>query len=424
MTKNDVKPEILSPAGDWTSLNAAIDGGCDAVYFGIKGLNMRAGAKNFLPTDMKAIVRHCNKHDVKSYLALNTIVYEDELPKIKDLLNIAKLAGVDAVICWDLGVVNEAKRKGIDIHLSTQMSVANSESIIHFYEHLGIRRFVLARECTLNHIRQIQKRLSKRLGERAGEIEIECFVHGAMCVSISGRCFLSTFLYGKSANRGECLQPCRREYTIRDKDEKYNLTLGNNYILSPKDLCTLPFLEKLIEAKINSFKIEGRNRSPEYVYTVTKAYREAVDYYFENRNSPQFKKDFDKLKTRLLARLEKVFNRGFSSGFYMGQPINQWTDGGGNKSPTKKEYVGIITKYYRRIGVAEIKIEAKGINSGDRLIIQGPSTGVVIQTASSLEKEHEKISSAKKGETIACKVIKRVRPKDRVFVEVQANPSS
>lgn len=413
---SDKKPEIMAPAGDWISLRAALAAGCDAVYFGIRGRNMRAGADNFSASEMKRITRLCHQNGQKAYLALNTIVYEKELPKILVILDRAKQAGVDAVICWDFAVISACISRKLPVYLSTQVSVANTGAILHFYKTFGIKRFVLARECSLKDIRQIKKHLAAALGQNADEIEIEVFIHGAMCVSISGRCFLSQFQFNKSANRGECIQPCRREYQITDIEEQHRFTLGSNYILSPKDLCTLPFIEKLIETGISSFKIEGRNRSPEYVSTITAAYRHAIDFYLENRNRRGFKNAFAALKQDLMGNVKKVYNRGVSSGFFLGKPLNEWTDQHGSLATTRKAYSGLVLKYYRKAGVAEVRIESNSFNKGDEIMFQGKTTGSFSQVAGSLEIEHRQISRAEKGSVLAVKTKKQVRPNDRLYV--------
>jgi len=410
------KPEIMSPAGDQVSLQTAINAGCDAVYFGVEGLNMRAAAKNFTVNDLPEISALCHKNNVKAYLTLNVIVYESELETANKILNAAKSAGIDAVICWDFSVIQMAEKIGLPIFLSTQMSVSNSESLVFFYKKLGIKRFVLARECSLDDIIKIQEKMREILGKESEKIEIEVFVHGAMCVSVSGRCFLSQNQFGKSGNRGECVQPCRREYLITDKEEEFSFRLGNNYILSPKDLCTLPFIEKLIEAGISSFKIEGRNRNPEYVSTVTAAYRKAVDFYFANKTNKNFVEEFEFFKKELVTELEKVYNRGFSTGFFLGKPVDEWTKKYGSSSTTFKLYSGTVKKYFRKAGVAEIKIENEEFIKGDEIIFQGATTGSHSQIAGSIEIEHQQIQTAGRGQLVAVKTSLRVRPNDRVFV--------
>jgi putative protease len=385
--------ELISPAGDWISLRAAVEAGADAVYFGLKEYSMRAAAKNFNLSELKKVVEFCHKNKVKAYLTLNTIIYENELDKIKKILKEAKKAKVDAVHAWDMSVVEEARKLKIPVHLSTQASVSNSESA-EFYKKIGISRIILARECNLKQIREIKKKVKA--------LEIEVFVHGAMCVSVSGRCFISQFLFNKSANRGECLQPCRREYIVEDIEEGHKLKLGSNYVMSPKDLCTLPFIDKLIKAGIDAFKIEGRNRSPEYVKIVTEAYREAIDKGY---------------RPELLEKVKTVYNRGFSSGFYLGLPIlKDWTDVHGTKATTRKVYVGKIMHFYNKIKVAEIKIEARGLNKGDNLMIQGPTTGIFEQELESMEINHKKIEEAGKGKLIAVKLSKLSRKNDKIFV--------
>ncbi len=260
--------ELISPVQDFVSLTAAIDAGADAVYFGLKEFSMRAKAKNFNLKELKKAVEICHKNNVKAYLTLNTIVYENELEQIKIILKKAKEAKIDAVHAWDMAVVKEALKLKISVHLSTQASVSNSEAA-SFYKKMGVSRVILARECSLKQIKEIKKKVK--------DLEVEVFVHGAMCVSVSGRCFMSHFLFGKSANRGECIQPCRRKYVVYEPEDKYKLALGEDYVMSPKDLCALPFIDKLISAGVDAFKIEGRNRSPEYVKVVTEVYREAID---------------------------------------------------------------------------------------------------------------------------------------------------
>ncbi len=410
-----ITPEIMSPAGDFTALRAALDAGADAVYFGVKDMNMRNTAKNFTEHDFSDITTLCHSYNAKAYLAVNIIVYQHELKRVSNILNYAKNAAVDAVICWDFAVISLARSMCLPVFLSTQASVSNAESILFYYSTCGIRRFVLARECSLNDIAHIRTHLHDTLGkDSAASIQLETFVHGAMCVSVSGRCFLSQFHYGASANRGECYQPCRREYSVSCKDEKKSFTLENNYILSPKDLCTIPFIEKLIDTGIDSFKIEGRNRSPEYVSTVTRVYRTLVDYYCSH--SPVDPDAFNALKKASMEDVAKVYNRGFSSGFYMGKPIDEWTDAYGSSSTHLKLYSGYVTKFYRKPSVAEIKIENEEFKCGDTLMIQGPSTGVYTFVAHSIEVEHTKIEQTKRGTPVAVRTEQRVRPNDRVFV--------
>ncbi|MFO8016441.1 MAG: peptidase U32 family protein, partial [Candidatus Woesearchaeota archaeon] len=334
------KPELLSPASDFTSLRAAIDAGADAVYFGVKGLNMRATAKNFTAAQLDRAVRQCHDNDARAYLTLNNIVYSKELGKVRKIVSEAKKAGIDAIICWDPAVIGEARKAGIPVHISTQASVSNPDSAM-FYKRLGAERIIPARELNLNQIKEMRKK---------AKIEVECFVHGAMCVSISGRCFMSQHIFGRSANRGDCLQPCRRKYRVKleDVEEGHELELGEDHVMSPRDLCTLPFIEKLISAGIDAFKIEGRARSPEYVKTVTECYRSAIDAYSEGRLTRELKSD-------LMRKLGTVYNREFSPGFYLGKPVREWASPE-TKATEKKAYIGKVKNYYPKQSVAVVKL--------------------------------------------------------------------
>ncbi len=417
MSTRTQKPELMSPAGDWTCLRAALKAGADAVYFGVRGMNMRANYKNFTVPQLPRIASECHAAGARAYLALNTIVYEPELRKVERILLAARDAGIDRIICWDFAVVEKATKLGLSVALSTQASVSNSESLAAWHRTFGVQRFVLARECTLAHLRAIRRGLSRILGaETARGIEIEVFAHGAMCVSLSGRCFLSEERLGKSGNRGECLQPCRREYRIVDDDGGLAYRLGSNYLLSPQDLCTMPFLDQLLDAGVSSLKLEGRARTPEYVETVTAAYREAVDFYFERKRSPGFREAFEELKKRLTEKLDGAYHRGLSSGFYMGQPLNQWASGRGSSASRSKQIVGDVTNYYRRAGAAEVQVRGARFALGDELLIQGPTTGSVRVPVTSIQIEHEARASAERGERVAVAVPERVRPRDRVFL--------
>ena len=415
-TSRQRKPELMSPAGNWASLRAALKAGADAIYFGVRGLNMRGNYRNFTPGEMKRIAAECHKAGARAYLALNTIIYENELAKVGSVLKTARDAGIDAVICWDMAVVQKAAGIKLPVFLSTQMSVANSESLALFYRTFGIRRFVLARECSLAHIASMRRQLKKLLGAEADAIEFEVFAHGAMCVSVSGRCFMSQDRFGKSGNRGECIQPCRREYKITDAEDEISFRLGSNYILSPEDLCTMPFLDQLLATGVASLKIEGRARTPEYVSTVTAAYRKAIDFYCEHKGRRGFKADFTALKTELTGTLDTAYHRGLSSGFFMGKPVGQWTTERGSRATQSKRLVGEVLNYYRKAGAAEIQVRNAGFALGDELLIQGPTTGLVRLTVDSIQIEHAARPSAQRGERVALGVPEQVRPRDRVFV--------
>lgn len=393
------KPELLAPVGDWSMLNAAIKAGANAIYFGVENLNMRAKAKNFKLSDLNEIASLCKANNLKAHLTLNTIIFENELNELDNIIRTAKESGIDMIIGWDLSVLQKCKEYEMPFCVSTQASVSNSEAA-KFYKNLGAKRIVLARECTLDKIIEIKNKV---------DIEIETFVHGAMCIAISGRCFMSHEIFGKSANRGECLQPCRREYEIIDKDEKYSLRLGDSYVLSPKDLCTIEFIDKLIEANIDAFKIEGRKRSPEYISKVVSVYRKAIDSYFENKLT-------DNLKLELTEELKKVYNRGFSKGFYFGEPGSEsYSNVYGSIATTRKVYVGKVLNYYKKNNVAHVKIESGDLSRGDSIYIIGNTTGVVELKIERMMQEEKELSKAEKGFDITFKCTERVRENDKVY---------
>ena len=394
------KPELLSPVQDFVSLKAAIDAGADAVYFGIKELNMRIGAKNFELKDVPKVIQRCHKNKVKAYFTLNTIIYDDEIEKIEKILKRLKKEKIDVIICWDYSVIRECEKLNLSIHLSTQAGVANFETILFLKNKIkNLKRVNLARELSLEQI----KNIIKKIRQNRLKIEIETFVHGAMCVSVSGRCFLSQEVFNKSANRGECLQPCRRKYLVKDVEEQHEFDLGEEYVMSPKDLCTIEIIDKLITVGINVFKIEGRNRSPEYVKVVTECYREAID----NPTGD---------KRKLLKKLESVYNRGFSTGFYFGKPMNEWSKAYGSKATKKKIYLGKVLNYYKKVKVAEVLLETNGLRLNDTIMFQGNKTGVVEDKVVSIEVHNKKIKLAKKGQRVGIKIKNIVRENDKVFL--------
>jgi len=390
-----MKTELLSPAGDFPSLMAAIDAGADAVYLGLNDFNMRDSAKNFTLKDLKRINQLCEKR-VKKYLTLNTIIYDSELKKIEEILKKVK-GKVDAIICWDFSVIELCRKHKLPFHISTQASVANSETA-KFYKELGAERIVLARELNLNQIKKISK-----------IIPVECFAHGAMCVSISGRCFTSQFMRCKSANRGQCTHPCRRAYLVKD-DEGNELKLENNKVMSAKDLCTLPFIEKMKKAGITAFKIEGRNRSAEYVKAVTSAYRKALD---KKLSKEEINEEIGKLK--------QVYNRDFSSGFYLGVPTSDdFTKTEDGEAGESKHVVGRIINYWPKIGVAHMKLFTKSLKISDEIYIKGNKTGIVRTKVTDMQINHKPITEAKKGDDIGIK-LPFCRKNDEVFIIVKNN---
>ncbi|MCX6800907.1 MAG: U32 family peptidase [Candidatus Diapherotrites archaeon] len=398
------KPELCVGVGDFASAIAAATNGADAVYFGVRGFNMRDLGTNFSASDMKKLMASLHASDMKGYLALNTIIFDGEIKQVEKILKEAKRAKVDGVILWDFSVLSLAKKFKLKPFLSTQASVSNSEALKQ-YSSLGIKRIILARELSLKQISKIKK-IAKKLG-----IEVECFIHGAMCISVSGRCFLSHELFGRSANRGQCLQPCRRAYFL-DGDfpnfEKKEIFLDGSTILSAKDLKTIDFLDKIIWVGVDSLKIEGRTKPSDYIAVATRCYRQAIDSVFEGT--------FSKEKiARWNSELEKVYNRGFSNGFFFSVPDEKDLAKGQGSVQTQKRFnVGIITHYFVKPGVAEVKLFAP-LSAGEKLIIEGVTT-FIEQKLDSMEINHKKIKKARQGEFVGIKVSGRCRPNDKVFV--------
>ncbi|MFA4887534.1 MAG: peptidase U32 family protein [Candidatus Nanoarchaeia archaeon] len=406
-----MKPELLAPAGDWETLASAIKAGADSVYFGIKWINMRASsARNFDIGELKQLMKKLHENNRKGYLTLNAVVYDHELERVKRILDEAKEAEVDAVIAADMAIIQLCNEKSIEVHISTQLSVANYGAVKFFSRFSP--RIVLARECTLEQIKNMKANIKKdKLNFNGREIELETFIHGSLCVAYSGRCFLSQYHNRLSANRGQCLQECRRQYKITDvEDPRREFVLEGNYMMSPKDVCALPILDKLIDAGIDVFKIEGRAKSAEYVYTVTRAYREAIDLIEKNK--------FDeKEKLRLVNELDKVFNRGFTDNFYLGTPTNDsWTKFYGSCAKEKKIKLGRVVNYYAKPKVAAILIEQHELKGGDEVCFIGQTTGYYRTTVIELRAEDKNISVGKIGKVVSFKVNEIVRLNDEIYV--------
>ncbi|MFZ6014752.1 MAG: peptidase U32 family protein [Patescibacteria group bacterium] len=375
-----MKPKILAPVRDEISFTAAVEAGADAVYFGVGELNMRVSSKGIDMEMLPRIVAKAHERGVEVFITLNVIVYEYELERVREILIKLKEANVDAVICWDLAVIKLCKDLGIAFHVSTQASVSNS-SAAHFYEDLGAHCIVLARECTLDKIAEIKSKMKSA--------KIEIFVHGAMCVSVSGRCFMSNFLECKSANRGECFQPCRREYTVHDKETGQELNVSNGFVMSPKDLCTIEILDKIAATGVDYLKIEGRGRSPEYIKTTVACYRQAVDNIIADNYS-------DELKDEMMKELKTVYNRGFSTGFLFGRPAQDaWARTSNSQAAEKKEYLGKVQNYYKKTKVVEILIQSGDLEVGDIIQFQGPTTGVERIKVESFERHADQIVTVK-----------------------------
>lgn len=395
--------ELLAPAGDWSCLRAAVRAGCDSVYFGLEELNMRALAKNFKLSELKKIVNFCHQKKVRCYLALNAIIYQKELLKAKKILEAAKKADIDAVICWDFSVISLCEKLKIPIHLSTQASISNFEAIkILKNKFKQIESINLARELALSQIKEIKNKIKKE----NLKVKLEVFIHGARCISISGRCFISQELFGKSANRGECLQPCRREYLVKDEEGK-ELRLENNFVMSPKDLCALPILDKLAFA--DCFKIEGRKRDAFYVAKVVSVYRRALEAIKEKRFNPG-------LIQKLTKELEEAYNRGYNTGFLLGYPSSDSAGIYGSKATKEKLFLGKVKNFYQKIMVAEFKIESHGFKVKDRLAFIGPTTGCLEIEVKEIHDSSSPIQKAGKGELVSVKTNQQVRKNDLVYL--------
>lgn len=390
MTRKDL--EIMAPAGNFECLHAAIQGGADSVYFGVEKLNMRShSANNFRMSDLKEICSICREHGVKSYLTLNIVLYNDDLEDMRQTLDAAREAGITAVIASDMAAILYAREIGLEVHISTQLSVSNFEALKFYSRYADV--IVLARELNLHQVKEIKERIREEgiKGPSGRPVEIEMFAHGALCMAISGKCYLSLHEYGASANRGSCYQICRRGYEVTDLETGNRLVVDNKYIMSPKDLCTIEFMDKIIDAGVTVFKIEGRARSAEYVKRTASCYRRAADAVCDGRYSPE-------LAAELKQELSEVFNRGFWDGYYQGARLGEWSEVYGSKATRKKVYSGKITNWFGKIGVAEILVESAPLKTGDRILVMGPSTGVVEMNVSEIRVDLKPVSEAVKGE--------------------------
>lgn len=408
--------ELLAPAGNFECLMAAIKAGCDSIYFGIDHLNMRAsGANNFKAKDIKKISDICHKNNIKAYLTLNIIIFDHELKLVEKLLKKAKQTNIDAVIASDFLVINKAKELGIKIHVSTQASISNYESLKFFSKYAD--RMVLARELTLPQIKYIKKQIVKDnlRGPSGNLIQIEAFCHGAMCISVSGRCFMSLFEFNASANRGICRQSCRRSYKVIDKETGHEMEIDNDYVMSPEDLCTIKFVDKIIDVGIDCLKIEGRARAVDYVFTCVNCYREAIEAIDKGIYPTS-------LKNKLYNELKKVYNRGFSNGFYFGVPLESWSKSYGSKASVNKVLIGKVLNYYKKINVAEVLVESNEIKVGDNIGFSGPTTGFFRQKLSQIQIDNRFVDKVLKGKRAAIKSDELVRRNDKVYLFKKNNP--
>lgn len=401
--------EIMAPAGSRESLMAAIHAGADSIYFGIENLNMRArSASAFSIHDLREIAVICSEHDVKSYLTVNTIIYDEDICLMQKIVDAAKEAGISAVIAADVAVLEYCNRIGQEVHLSTQLNISNAEALKFYARFADV--VVLARELNLDQVSEIYRTIQREniCGPRGEQVRIEMFCHGALCMAVSGKCYLSLDNLNHSANRGACMQVCRRSYIVRDKESDIELEVDNKYIMSPKDLKTIRFMDKMMDAGVRVFKIEGRARGPEYVHTVVSCYKEAIQSYLDGTLTEEKKDAWDE-------RLKTVFNRGFWDGYYLGQRLGEWSKTYGSEATERKVYVGKGIKYFSNIGVAEFLIEASEISVGDKLLITGPTTGAVFIDLDEIRYDLKPVQTAHKGEHISIKVPGKVRPSDKLY---------
>ncbi|MBR3454149.1 MAG: U32 family peptidase [Bacteroidaceae bacterium] len=405
--------EIMAPVGSMESLTAALNAGANSVYFGIGKLNMRSHSANpFSIDDLKFIAQQCQKHGVKSYLTVNTIIYGEDMDDMHTIVDAAKEAGISAVIASDVAVMTYCRLIGQEVHLSTQLNISNIEALKFYAQFADV--VVLARELNMFQVRDIHEQIVEQniCGPSGRLVRIEMFCHGALCMAISGKCYLSLQNAGRSANRGECVQICRRGYEVTDLETGTQLQVDNKYIMSPKDLKTIRFIDIMMNAGVRVFKIEGRARGPEYVYTVVKAYDEAINSVIEGNFTEEKKARWDE-------ELSTVFNRGFWDGYYQGQRLGEWCDVYGSRATEQKVYVGKGIKYFSNIGVAEFLIENADLHVGDKVLITGPTTGAIIQTVDEIRYDLQPVSTATKGQSISFKVNGKVRPSDKLYVMVK-----
>lgn len=406
-TNNQI--EILSPVGSYESLMAAVQAKTDAIYFGIEKINMRAkSTANFTIDDLQNIVNICKKENIKTYLTLNTVIYENEMDKVKEILIKAKEHSVDAVIASDFAVINFAKEIKMPVHLSTQVNISNIEAVKFFAQLADV--VVLARELSLEQVKAIADDIEKQnIRGVSGELmKLEIFVHGALCMAISGKCYLSLHENNHSANKGQCLQTCRKAYTVKEKESNYELDIDNEYIMSPKDLCTIDFIDKIVNSGVKLLKIEGRARSPEYVKTTTECYKEAANSVINGTYNQQKIEIWKK-------RLESVFNRGFWDGYYLGKKIGEWTNNHGSIATKKKIYIAKGVKYFKNIQVAEFVMQTGELSIGEEILIIGPTTGVIETKIEQIQVELQNVEKVMKGQNFSIKIKEQIRPSDKMY---------
>lgn len=408
--------EIMAPVGSRESLQAALQAGADSIYFGIEKLNMRAhSASTFTIDDLREIAATCGERGVKTYLTVNTIIYDDDIELMHQIIDAAKEAGISAVIASDVAVMTYCQKVGQEVHLSTQLNISNIEALKFYSQFADV--VVLARELKMEQVAKIHEQAEQMniCGPSGKKIRIEMFCHGALCMAISGKCYLSLDNASRSANRGECMQLCRRSYIVTDKETGTELEIDNKYIMSPKDLKTVRFIDRMMKAGVRVFKIEGRARGPEYVYTVVKCYKEAIQSVLDGTFTEEKKDEWDE-------RLATVFNRGFWDGYYQGQRLGEWNKNYGSNATERKVYVGKGVKYFSKLGVAEFSCEACEFSVGDKMLITGPTTGVMYVTVEEIHDDTHAVQTAQKGTRVSFRVPDKVRPSDKLFKLVKVEP--
>ena len=407
--------EIMAPVGSRESLAAAIQAGAGSIYFGIGKLNMRShSANHFTIEDLKEIAETCNERGIKTYLTVNTVIYGEDISTMHEIVDAAKVANITAVIVSDVAVMVYCRQVGMEVHLSTQLNISNIEALKFYAQFADVA--VLARELNMEQVAEIYRQIEEQdiRGPRGELVRIEMFCHGAFCMAISGKCYMSLHDSNRSANRGQCTQICRRSYTVTDNETGNQLEIDNKYIMSPKDLKTIRFIDKMMKAGVRVFKIEGRARGPEYVYEVVTCYKEAIQSVLDGTYTEEKKDKWDE-------RLSTVFNRGFWDGYYQGQRLGEWTKNYGNKATEKKVLVGKVMKYFSKLGVAEIAVEASEIEKDQNMLITGPTTGILKFDASEIRYDLKPVEKAEKGWRISVPVPDKVRPNDKVYKLIKTN---
>ena len=409
MKENIHNFEIMAPVGSRDSLAAALKAGAGSVYFGVEQLNMRShSANHFTIDDLREIAATCNEYGVKSYLTVNTIIYGEDIALMHEIIDAAVEAKISAVIACDIAVMTYCRQKGMEVHLSTQLNISNIEALKFYAQFADV--VVLARELNLDQVAEIYHQIEEQhiCGPSGEQIRIEMFCHGALCMAVSGKCYMSLDNTGRSANRGECMQICRRSYVVTDRETGTELEIDNKYIMSPKDLKTIRFIDKMMRSGVRVFKIEGRARGPEYVMTVVQCYKEAIQSVLDNTFTEEKKDQWDE-------RLAAVFNRGFWDGYYLGQQLGEWNKHYGSCATERKQYVGKGVKYFSKLGVAEFTCEACEFSVGDKMLITGPTTGALYVTVDEIHDDTQAVQTAQKGTRVSIKVPEKVRPSDKLF---------